>query len=103
MMDFYAPTAFITLRHPEIFRRFAPNFEAKRPRWRMSNYGDRFKRDAMQQIMVRCYPVRDVARRLEVSSHAFCKGMRVFGRPAVDQGGREPTADAGAGAADRGT
>lgn len=32
-----------------------------------SNYSDEFKRDAVQQITVRGYPVREVSRRLGVS------------------------------------
>jgi transposase len=32
-----------------------------------SNYSDEFKRDAVQQIRVRGYPVREVSQRLGVS------------------------------------
>jgi transposase-like protein len=35
-----------------------------------SNYSDEFKRDAVHQITVRGYPVREVARRLGVSTHS---------------------------------
>ena len=35
-----------------------------------SNYSDEFKRDAVQQITVRGYPVWEVSRRLGVSSHS---------------------------------
>ncbi len=38
-----------------------------------SNYSDAFKRDAVQQIRVRGYPVREVSRRLGVSSHSLYK------------------------------
>lgn len=46
-----------------------------------SNYSDEFKRDAVQQITVRGYPVRKVARRLGVSSHSFYKWLKLFGEP----------------------
>jgi transposase len=46
-----------------------------------SNYSDEFKRDAVQQITVRGYPVREVALRLGVSSHSLCKWLRLFGEP----------------------
>ena len=36
------------------------------------NYSAEFKRDAVQQIAVRGYPVRVVSRRLGVSSHLLC-------------------------------
>jgi transposase len=36
-----------------------------------SDYGDDFKRDAVHQITVRGYPVREVSRRLGVSSHSL--------------------------------
>jgi transposase len=44
-----------------------------------SNYSDEFKRDAVQQITVRGYPVREVARRLGVSSHSLYKWLKLFG------------------------
>ena len=46
-----------------------------------SNYSDEFKRDAVQQITVRGYPVREVARRLGVSSHSVYKWLKLFGEP----------------------
>lgn len=46
-----------------------------------SNYSDEFKRDAVQQITVRGYPVREVARRLGVSSHSLYKWLKLFGEP----------------------
>jgi transposase-like protein len=46
-----------------------------------SNYSDEFKRDAVQQITVRGYPVREVARRLGVGSHSLCKWLKLFGEP----------------------
>ena len=36
-----------------------------------SNYSDEFKRDAVRQIAVRGYPVREVSRRLGVSTHSL--------------------------------
>jgi transposase len=47
-----------------------------------SNYSDEFKRDAVQQITVRGYPVREVSRRLGVSSHSLYKWMKLFADPA---------------------
>jgi transposase len=47
----------------------------------MSNYSDGFKRDAVRQITVRGYPVREVARRLGVSSHSLCKWLKLFAEP----------------------
>ena len=44
-----------------------------------SNYSDEFKRDAVHQIMVRGYPVRDVSRRLGVSTHSLYKWLKLFG------------------------
>ena len=46
-----------------------------------SNYSDAFKRDAVQRITVRGYPVREVARRLGVSSHSLYKWLKLFGEP----------------------
>jgi transposase-like protein len=42
-----------------------------------SNYSDDFKRDAVHQITVRGYPVREVARRLGVNSHSLYKAEAV--------------------------
>jgi transposase len=47
-----------------------------------SNYSDEFKRDAVQQIRVRGYPVQEVSRRLGVSSHSLYKWLKVFVEPA---------------------
>jgi len=38
-----------------------------------SNYSDEFKRDAVQQITVRGYPVAEVSRRLGVSKYSLYK------------------------------
>ena len=43
-----------------------------------SNYSDEFKRDAVNQIRVRGYPVREVSQRLGVSSHSLYKWLRLF-------------------------
>ena len=52
------------------------------------NYSDEFKRDAVHQITVhqitvRGYPVREVSRRLGVSTHSLYKWMKQFGEPAL--------------------
>ena len=47
-----------------------------------SNYSDEFKRDAVHQIRVRGYPVREVLQRLGVSSHLLYKWLRLFAEPA---------------------
>jgi transposase len=52
-----------------------------------SNYSDEFKRDAVQQIRVRGYPVREVSQRLGVSSHSLYKWMRLFEEPAPKASG----------------
>jgi len=46
-----------------------------------SNYSDEFKRDAVQQIRVRGYPVQEVSKRLGVSSHSLYKWMKLFADP----------------------
>ena len=47
-----------------------------------SNYSDEFKRDAVHQITVRGYPVREVSRRLGVSTYSLYKWLKLFGEPA---------------------
>ena len=47
-----------------------------------SNYSDDFKRDAVHQITVRGYPVREVSRRLGVSTHSLYKWMKLLAEPA---------------------
>lgn len=49
-----------------------------------SNYSDDFKRDAVHQV--RGYPVREVSRRLGVSTHSLYKWMKLFGEPALKPG-----------------
>jgi transposase len=51
-----------------------------------SNCSDEFKRDAVQQIRVRGYPVGEVSRPLEVSSRSLYKWMKLFLEPV--RGGR---------------
>ena len=46
------------------------------------NYSDEFKRDAVHQITVRGYPVREVSQRLGVSTHSLYKWIKLFGEPA---------------------
>ena len=47
-----------------------------------SNDSDAFKRDTVQQIRMRGYPVREVSQRLGVSSHSLGKWMKLFAEPA---------------------
>jgi transposase len=58
-----------------------------------SNYSDEFKRDAVQQITVRGYPVREVSRRLGVSSHSLYKWLKLFAEPAPKSGGVDHEAE----------
>jgi transposase len=50
-----------------------------------SNYSDEFKRDAVHQITVRGYPVREVSRRLGVSKYSLYKWLKLFGEPSPKQ------------------
>ena len=45
-----------------------------------SNYSDDFKRDAVHQITVRGYSVREVSQRLDVSTHSLYKWLKLFGQ-----------------------
>ncbi len=58
-----------------------------------SNYSDEFKRDAVQQITVRGYPVREVSQRLGVSSHSLYKWMKPFAEPAPKASGVDHEAE----------
>ena len=58
-----------------------------------SNHSDEFKRDAVQQIRVRGYPVREVSRRLGVSSHCLYKWMKLFTEPALKASGVDHEAE----------
>ena len=51
-----------------------------------NNYSDEFQRDAVQQISVRGYPVREVSQRLGVSSHSLYMWLRLFAEPAPKLG-----------------
>ena len=51
-----------------------------------SNYSDEFKRDAVHQITVRGYPVREVSRRLGVSTHSLYKWLKQFAEPVPKPG-----------------
>ena len=44
-----------------------------------SNYNEDFKRDAVHQILVRGYPVREVSQRLGISTHSLYKWMKMTG------------------------
>jgi transposase len=46
------------------------------------NVRDAFKRHAVQQIMLRGCPVREVSRRIGVGLHSLCKWMKLFADPA---------------------
>lgn len=50
-----------------------------------SNYSDEFRRDAVQQTRVHGYPIREVSRRLGVSSHSLYKWLRLFAEPVADR------------------
>lgn len=43
------------------------------------NYSDELKRDAVHQIAVRGYPVREASKRLGVGAHSLSKWMKLFG------------------------
>jgi transposase len=51
-----------------------------------SNYRDEFKRDAVHQITVRGYPVREVSQRLGVSTHSLYKWLKLFAEPSSKPG-----------------
>ncbi len=46
-----------------------------------SNYSDEFKRDAVHQVTVRGYQVREVSRRPGVSTHSLHNWIKRFGEP----------------------
>ena len=45
------------------------------------NYSDEVKQDAVHQITVRGYPVREGAQRLGVISHSLYNWLKLFGEP----------------------
>ena len=51
-----------------------------------SNYSDEFKHDAVHQITVRGYSVREVSRRLGVSTYSLYKWLMLFGEPSLIKG-----------------
>jgi transposase len=57
------------------------------------NYSDEFRRDAVQQIRVRGYPVREVLQRLGLSSHSLYTWLRLFVEPAPKLSGTDHEAD----------
>jgi len=46
------------------------------------NFSEDFKRDAVHQITVRGYPVREVSERLGVSTHSLYKWMKTYAQAA---------------------
>lgn len=52
-----------------------------------SNSSDELKRDAVQQIRVRGYPIREVSQRLGVSLHSLYKRLRLFAEPGLKLSG----------------
>ena len=42
------------------------------------NFSEEFKRDAVEQIVVRGYAVREVSERLGVSTHSLYKWMKLY-------------------------
>ena len=46
------------------------------------NFSEYFKRDAVHQITVRGYPVREVAERLGVSTYSLYKWMKLYAKAA---------------------
>ena len=58
-----------------------------------SSYSDEFKRDAVQQVTVRGYPVREVSLRLGVSSHSLYKWLKLFADPAPKPSGVDHEAE----------
>ncbi|OAN73547.1 transposase [Jannaschia sp. EhC01] len=51
-----------------------------------SNYSDDFKRDAVHQIAVRGYPVREISKRLGVSPYSLYKWLKLFAEPSQKPG-----------------
>jgi transposase len=47
-----------------------------------SNFSDDFKRDAVHQITVREYPVREVSERLGVSTYSLSEWMKQYAKAA---------------------
>jgi transposase len=51
-----------------------------------SNYSDEFKQDAVHQITLRGYPVREVSQRFAVSTHSLYKWLKLFAEPVPKPG-----------------
>jgi transposase len=58
-----------------------------------SNHSDELKSDAVQQIRVRGYPVREVSQRFGVSSHSLYKWLRLFAEPVPRSSGMDHEAE----------
>ena len=58
-----------------------------------NNYSGEFKRDAVHQIAVRGYSVREVSNRLGVSTHSLYKWMKQFAEPASKSAGVDHEAE----------
>lgn len=58
-----------------------------------STCGDQFKRDAVQQIRGRGYPVREASRLLGERSHSLYKWMKLFAEPAPKVSGVDHEAE----------
>lgn len=54
---------------------------------RRRNYSDEFKRNAVHQIRVRGYPIRQVSERLGVSPHTLNKWLKQFEEPEAKSSG----------------
>lgn len=51
-----------------------------------TNYREEFKRDAVLQITVLGYPVREVSRRLGVGTYSLYKWLKLFAEPSPKAG-----------------
>lgn len=50
-----------------------------------ARFSDDFKRDAVHQITVRGYPVKEVSQRLGVSTHSLYAWVKKFSEPTVSE------------------
>lgn len=58
-----------------------------------AHYSDDFKRDAVHQIAVRGYPVREVSQRLGVSTHSLYVWIKKFSGPASGKAAEDHAAE----------
>lgn len=58
-----------------------------------AKFDDDFKRDAVHQITVRGYPVREVSERLGVSTHSLYKWMKTYAQAASKASGVDHEAE----------